>query len=101
MSIIKVYNKKSSSCKVIFRLPVGIVDSDSQVCLVGEFNNWDIMNIPMKKLEGGEFEVTVNLEKDKEYQFKYLVDGRDWINEKDADRHVENEFRSENSVVVT
>ncbi|RPH29213.1 MAG: glycoside hydrolase [Bacteroidales bacterium] len=101
MSILKDYNKKSLFCKVTFKLPTGTVSPESQVCITGEFNNWDISDLPMKKLKSGEFTISVDLEKGKEYQFKYIVDGRQWINEIDADRFIVNGFNSENSVVVT
>lgn len=101
MSITKDYNKKSLFCKVTFKLPVGTVNPESQVFIAGEFNNWDINSLPMKKENNGEFTASVDLEKGKEFQFKYIVDGREWINETGADRFITNEFNGENSVVVT
>jgi 1,4-alpha-glucan branching enzyme len=71
-----------------------------RVNLAGDFNNWDIESIPMKRLKNGEYTASVNLKKGREYQFKYLLDGKQWVNEKEADKHVPNEFHSENSVVV-
>ena len=100
MSLKKEYNEKSMVCKVTFKLPKSIVNSASRVCLAGEFNNWNIESLPMKKLKSGEFTASVNLEKGKEYQFKYVVDGQEWINETEADRYEPNEFMNENSVVV-
>jgi len=101
MGIVKNYNEKGQSCKVTFKLPKGTVSPESKVCVAGEFNNWDISNLPMKKTKNGEFAISADLEKGKEYQFKYVVDGRDWINETDADRYKPNEFNGENSVVIT
>ena len=100
MSLKKEYNEKNKLCKVTFGLPKGIIDSASHVCIAGEFNNWNIESLPMKKLKSGEFTISVNLNKGKEYQFKYVIDGHDWRNEIEADRHVPNEYMSENSVVV-
>ncbi len=101
MSITKNYNEKCLSCKVSFKLPIGIASPESEVFLTGEFNNWDTKSLPMKKSKDGEFTISVDLDKGKEYQFKYVIDGRDWINDTDADRFVTNEFNGENSVVVT
>jgi len=101
MSITKNYNEKSLFCKVSFKLPIGMVSPESQVFLTGEFNNWDTKSLPMKKSENGEFTISVDLDKGKEYQFKYIIDGREWINDTDADRFIKNEFNGENSVVVT
>ena len=54
----------------------------------------------MKKLKDGTFKTTIDLEAGKEYQFKYLIDGKVWENDWSADKYVPNEFTSENSVVV-
>ena len=54
----------------------------------------------MKKLKGGEFSVSVDLKQGREYEFKYLVNGKDWLNEPDADMFKSNAFSSDNSVVV-
>jgi 1,4-alpha-glucan branching enzyme len=81
-------------------LPKDIVNSATKVNLAGDFNHWNPDSIPMKKLKGGEYKVTVALNKGKEYQFKYLIDGNLWMNEKEADKFVPNEFQTENSVVI-
>jgi 1,4-alpha-glucan branching enzyme len=100
MSVKKQYNQTKSVCKVTFKLAKDIASSANRVNLAGDFNNWDIESIPMKKLKGGEFSVSVDLEKGREYQFKYLIDGRAWLNETEADKHVPNEFQTENSVII-
>jgi 1,4-alpha-glucan branching enzyme len=100
MSLIKKYHETKPVCKVTFKLAKEIVNSADHVYLAGDFNNWDIESTPMKKLKGGEFSVSVDLEKGREYQFKYNIDGSAWLNETEADKHVPNEFQSENSVVV-
>jgi len=100
MSLKKQFYVKKPVCKVTFRLNKDIVNSANRVNLAGDFNNWDTNSIPMKKLKTGEYAVSVDLEKGKEYQFKYLVDGNSWVNEKEADKHVPNDFLSENSVVT-
>jgi|ERR1035437_1091551 1,4-alpha-glucan branching enzyme len=100
MSLKKQYIKTKPVCKVTFILAKDIATSANQVNLAGDFNNWDIESIPMKKAKSGEFTASVELEKGKEYQFKYLIDGKKWINETEADKQVPNEFQSENSVIV-
>jgi 1,4-alpha-glucan branching enzyme len=100
MSLRKQFHETKPVCKVTFILPKDIVSSASKVNLAGDFNQWNTDSIPMKKLKGGEYTVTVALEKGKEYQFKYLIDGNSWINEKEADKLVPNEFQTENSVVI-
>ena len=100
MSLKKQFHKTKPVCKVTFILPKDIVNSASRVNLTGDFNHWNPESIPMKKLKGGEYKVTVALEKDKEYQFRYLLDGNTWINEKEADKFLPNGFLTENSVVI-
>jgi len=93
--------EKSSLCKVTFKVDKEIAPTANEVYLVGDFNNWNVQKgITMKKTKAGEFTASVNLEKGKEYQFKYLVDGKAWINEKQADKFIPNEFQTENSVIV-
>jgi 1,4-alpha-glucan branching enzyme len=99
MSLKKQYIKTKPVCKVTFILAKDIT-SANHVNLAGDFNNWDIETIPMKKAKSGEFTTTLELEKGREYQFKYLIDGKEWINETEADKYVTNEYQSENSVIV-
>jgi 1,4-alpha-glucan branching enzyme len=100
MSLKKQYVEKKPVCKVTFKLEKELVNSANHVSLAGDFNDWDIESIPMKKLKSGEFSATLDLEKGKEYQFRYLIDGKEWINEAEADKLVRNQFQGENSVIV-
>lgn len=100
MSLLKKFNQKKPVCKVTFILGNDVANAASKVNLAGDFNNWDIESIPMRKVKTGEFSVSVDLEKGKEYQFKYLIDGKAWMTETEADKQVPNVFQSENSVVV-
>jgi 1,4-alpha-glucan branching enzyme len=100
MSLKKQFDAKKKLCKVTFTLVENIADSSNRVNLVGDFNNWNIESIPMMRLKGGDYSVSINLEKGREYQFKYLVEGLGWLNEKEADKHVLNGFQTENSVVI-
>jgi 1,4-alpha-glucan branching enzyme len=100
MSVKKQNIKSKSACKVTFALTSGVATSANLVNLAGDFNNWDIESLPMKKTKNGEFSVSIDLEKGKEYQFKYIIDRKDWINDMEADKFVPNAFHSENSVVL-
>ena len=100
MSLKKEPANKDLLCKVTFSLDKKDVHTAFRVNLTGEFNNWDTESIPMVKGKHGDYSVTVNLKKGKEYEFKYLIDGCGWLNEKDADKYVSNEFMNENSVVI-
>jgi len=100
MSLKKQYTLTKPICKVTFKLAKDDINGANRVYLAGDFNNWDIESIPMKKLKSGEYTISIDLEKGKEYQFKYVIDGMKWINETEADKYVPNQFLTENSVVV-
>lgn len=100
MSLKKQFYEKKPVCKVTFKLAKEVASTAQRVNLAGDFNNWNGENIPMKRIRGGEYAVTVLLPKGREYQFKYLIDGNSWVNENEADKLVPNEFQTENSVVI-
>jgi 1,4-alpha-glucan branching enzyme len=101
MSIKKQYLKTKPECKVTFTLSKNLSRSAGSVHLVGEFNGWDTASHPMKLQKDGSYSLTINLEKGREYQFRYLIDGMKWQNDDCADRYVKTPFGdSDNSVVV-
>ncbi|MBK8031152.1 MAG: isoamylase early set domain-containing protein [Anaerolineae bacterium] len=95
----KQYLKTKNVCKVTFSLPAAV--QGETVFLVGDFNNWDEKATPMKRQKDGSFTTVLELEKGREYQFRYLVNGTEWHNDWEADRYVPNPFSGDNSVVVT
>lgn len=101
MSIKKQFLKSKPECKVTFRIPKEIANDHKKACVVGDFNNWNDQKHIMKKLKtDGAFTITVNLETEKDYQFRYLLDGKTYANEPEADNQVTTHFGdSENSVI--
>ncbi len=99
MSLLKEFDTNKGMCKVTFTVTKDKTNFAGQVNLVGDFNNWDIGSIPMKKHPNGDFSASIELKQGREYEFKYLVNGNEWINESDADQYVLNKFRTNNSVV--
>lgn len=101
MALTKKFLKSKPICKVRFKLPKEAVDSAKEVHLVGDFNDWQIDVTPMKKNKDGSFSVQIDIETGKDYQFRYVVDGKDWINDWEADRYEFNPVGNcENSVVA-
>ena len=92
---------KSGDVKVEFILPDAIAADAETAFLVGDFNDWDEQATPMNKLKNGSFKITLALEPDREYQFRYLVNDNQWHNDWDADKYVANPFSGDNSVVCT
>lgn len=95
----KQHLKSKPVCKVTFYSPAEV--EAETVNLVGDFNKWSETETEMKKLKDGRFSVQLELEAGKEYQFRYLVNGKDWHNDWEADKYVPNPFSGDNSVVTT
>jgi 1,4-alpha-glucan branching enzyme len=85
---------------VTFEMPSSVWAE--RVNLVGDFNDWDTAQDEMQQSRNnGNWRITLELPKGREYQFRYLVNGRDWHNDWHADKYARNRFGSDNSVVVT
>jgi 1,4-alpha-glucan branching enzyme len=96
----KRYLKTRKVCKVTFVLPRIVAGDAKRACIVGDFNDWNDTANPMKKTKTKGFTITLELEPEREYQFRYLVDGSKWENDRTADKYVKSPFGdSENSVV--
>lgn len=100
MSIKKKYLKTKPVCKVTFRFHENPSNSVKSVNLVGEFNDWNKKADSMNSLKSGAFTLAMDLELDREYQFRYLVDGTRWENELEADKHVPTIFGDSNNSVI-
>jgi 1,4-alpha-glucan branching enzyme len=66
--------------------------------VVGDFTDWQ--PTPMEQLKNGSFKVVLELEQGSDYQFRYLLNGSEWVNEAEADRYVPNPYLGENSVLT-
>lgn len=100
MSIDKKYLKGKSICKVTFQLSSEAAGGAARAFLVGEFNNWEMHSLPMKRMKDGSFKLTVDLPVGNVFQFRYLLDDDRWENDWSADRYCYSEFGNcENSVV--
>ena len=100
MSLKKQILMSKPVCRVTFRFPKGVADHAGSVALVGDFNDWDPTACQMTRTKTGEYTALLDLEKGKTYEFRYVVDGKDWYNDPGADSYVANGFGEENSIVV-
>jgi 1,4-alpha-glucan branching enzyme len=97
MAIKKQFVKSKPICKVTFSVPV---KEAVEVAVIGDFNNWDPQAGALAKLKNGTFKGVFELDINKTYEFKYLVDGA-YKNESEADEQKWNEFAgAENSVIT-
>ena len=101
MSIKKQFLKNRPICKVTFSLTKKAADNAKSVHITGEFNNWEKPGIPMKSYKNGSFSITLDLEKNKDHQFRYLLDKQTWVNDEEADKHVPSGFAGSKNFVVS
>jgi len=86
--------------KVTFTLPKEAVETAETVALVGDFNDWDATkSIALKKQNDGSFATSVDLEKGRAYQFRFLINGKTWENAWNAEAYAPTPFGEYNSVV--
>lgn len=85
--------------EVTFELPSTLWADE--ITVVGEFNHWNKRANPMYQLRDGTWFLTLALDADRVYEFRYLVDERDWMNDPEADTYRPNEYGGTNSVVST
>lgn len=101
MSIKKQFLKSKPVCKVTFSVDAGLAEGAKEVAILGEFNAWDPTVHAMRKLKDGSFTKTIELEVGHDYQFRYLVDGKRWINDDQADKYVHSGVAAEQNSVIT
>jgi len=89
-----------TQCKATFSVSRGIALAGAAVYLVGDFNNWQPEATPMNRKKD-QFVITLDLDLNREYQYRYLVNGQEWHNDEAADKYTPNSFGGENSVVTT
>ena len=82
---------------VTFELPPSVA-ADS-VAVVGDFNGWSRDASPMTRAVDGSFRLSLRLSSGRVYQYQYLIDGRRWANDWQADSYLPNSFGGDDSVV--
>ena len=65
--------------------------------LVGDFNDWSRTAHPLRR-EGEWFSTELELEPDRTYRYRYLLDGDRWENDWAADGYLPNEHGTDDSV---
>ena len=96
----KKYLKSRPVCKVKFTLPSKEAKNAKKIFIVGDFNAWDKKATPLKKLKNGSYSVILELPVGKDYQFRFFLDEKRWINDSAADDYAPSPYAGiENSVV--
>ena len=99
MSIKKQFLKSKDLYKVTWSIDKKTANGAENITLAGDFNDWSKSSDEFTKMKTGGFKITLELPKEKVYQFRYLVDGTTWINEEECDGYVVNEFNQQNCVL--
>ena len=94
MAIKKQYLKTKPICKVTFS------EEAKSVAVIGNFNEWNSEATELKKLKNGTFKGTVNLASNNSYEFRYLVDGKSYLNDSEADGFAWNEFADADNGII-
>ena len=101
MAVKKQYYKTKPYCKVTFRLSKKMAGNAQKVSIAGDFNGWKSDQTPMKALKNGDFTVTLQLDKGREYQYRFVLDDHQWLTDESADKQVYCDFaRGHNAVIV-
>lgn len=102
MALKKSFSKDGKKCTVTFTVSAEAAAGASKINIAGDFNSWSSTATELKKAKDGSFSVKVELEPDKEYQFRYLIDGTKWENDWNADKYVPAPYsNADNSLVIT
>ena len=75
MALKKSFSKDKKTCKVTFIVSKEAAQGAKTINLAGDFNSWSSTDTSLTLGNDGSFSVTLELESDREYQFRYLLDG--------------------------
>ncbi len=87
---------KAGNVKVTFAL----LDTDVNVSVVGEFNDWDPLAHPLRKRTNGTRSVVVEIPTGRSYQFRYLAEGGVFFNDESADAFESNDRGEEHGLLT-
>jgi 1,4-alpha-glucan branching enzyme len=95
----KKISPKGRSVRVTFELPSEA--ASETVAVAGDFNEWstdnDTMTLDEKR---GVWKTAISFKPGVRHEFRYLLDGRIWRNDDDADGFAPNPYSGDNSVLA-
>lgn len=89
------------SDKVAVTFETTIRPEARSIALVGDFNGWDPSAHPMKQRKDGGWFITLRLPKKRDWQYRFVVDGSDWVTDHENEATAPNPFGGVNAVVLT
>lgn len=95
--ITKSYAKNGKTCKVTFKVAAELAAEKGAV--MGDFNDWNEEANPLAKRKDGSLSATVSLAAGQEYCFRYLLDGKNWMNDEAPDGFKPNRYGGQDCVL--
>ncbi len=95
----KSTKSKENKVRVTFAMPA-IIDGCGCLYLVGRFNEWNESVYRMQRADDGTWSLTLELETDREFQYRFRTNDGTWLNDRPAP-HARHPFESETSLVST
>jgi 1,4-alpha-glucan branching enzyme len=90
--------ENKTNVRVTFELPGDVAEESAAV--VGDFNDWDASEGEMDYIKTRDvWKKGVSFDHGATVEFRYLIDGSNWVNDADADRYVANEYFEDNCVI--
>lgn len=89
---------RPGTMRIRFSLPASIW-ADT-IHLVGDFNNWSTDTTPLR-LDDTDWSVTLDLDTDQAYEYRYLVNNDEWLSDWNADSTISEHNGLTTSVVMT
>ena len=91
-----VQQGSNETARVTFGVPPQVHARTAVIC--GDFNDWSTTSHCLH-YQDGHFAVTLDLDRGREYHYRFLLDGERWGNNGAADAYVPNTYGSDESVV--
>ena len=94
--------KSRRVCKLIFKIPVSQIPTKrlDSIAVAGDFNDWHIQANPMTlNPKESAYQAEVEVANPGTYQFRYVVNGRFWLNDGNAEGYTSNGYGEENCLV--
>lgn len=102
MALTKYLSADGTKCEVTFSVSPEAAQGAKKINIAGDFNSWSSTDNTLTQNKDGSFSITLELDLDREYQFRYLLDGIKWENDWHADKYIPAPYsNADNSVVET
>ncbi|MCB0535550.1 MAG: isoamylase early set domain-containing protein [Saprospiraceae bacterium] len=97
----KKYQKDKNCCKVTFSLPLEAAPNAKDIRVLGDFNDWDWEQGLKMKATKTEYRASVDLDTGRRYEFRYLMDNKNWENDLNADDYAPSPFEGVDNCVIS